>query len=277
MTDRTDSERADRAVEPDVPRATPPAVRVEGLWKRFGDHTAVAGIDLVLPAGKFIGLVGPNGAGEDHHALHGHRSAPPGPRPDRDRRTRRLARSGRGEVPHRSPARGPAALRAPLGARTSRLHRPVARTAGRGRGQQGQPAAGCPGPGERPAQTGHRLLDGHAQEDRARRGVAAQPRSAVPGRAVRGRRPGVGADHPRGAGALHRLGGHRRLLQSCHGARRVALRLGGRHGGGHHPRPGHPRRGPRRRVLVAERLPGTRRCRMGRDDSAALDWLGGAR
>ncbi|MEV0747815.1 ABC transporter ATP-binding protein [Streptomyces sp. NBC_00184] len=64
MTDRTDSERADRAVEPDVPRATPPAVRVEGLWKRFGDHTAVAGIDLVLPAGKFIGLVGPNGAGK---------------------------------------------------------------------------------------------------------------------------------------------------------------------------------------------------------------------
>ncbi|MEE4492280.1 ABC transporter ATP-binding protein [Streptomyces sp. BE230] len=64
MADRTDSDKADRAVEPDVPRATPPAVRVEGLWKRFGDHTAVAGIDLVLPAGKFIGLVGPNGAGK---------------------------------------------------------------------------------------------------------------------------------------------------------------------------------------------------------------------
>ncbi|WP_326737935.1 ABC transporter ATP-binding protein [Streptomyces sp. NBC_01022] len=64
MADRTDSDKADRAIEPDVPRATPPAVRVEGLWKRFGDHTAVAGIDLVLPAGKFIGLVGPNGAGK---------------------------------------------------------------------------------------------------------------------------------------------------------------------------------------------------------------------
>nr|WSW67589.1 ABC transporter ATP-binding protein [Streptomyces sp. NBC_00995] len=64
MPDRTDSDDADRAVVPGVPRATPPAVRVEGLWKRFGEHTAVAGIDLVLPAGKFIGLVGPNGAGK---------------------------------------------------------------------------------------------------------------------------------------------------------------------------------------------------------------------
>ncbi|WP_328887690.1 ABC transporter ATP-binding protein [Streptomyces sp. NBC_00316] len=42
----------------------PPAVRVQGLWKRFGEQVAVAGIDLELPAGKFIGLVGPNGAGK---------------------------------------------------------------------------------------------------------------------------------------------------------------------------------------------------------------------
>ncbi|MGJ7420151.1 ABC transporter ATP-binding protein [Streptomyces cinereoruber] len=41
-----------------------PAVRVEGLWKRFGQQIAVHGIDLVLPAGRFIGLVGPNGAGK---------------------------------------------------------------------------------------------------------------------------------------------------------------------------------------------------------------------
>ncbi|MFC7793165.1 ABC transporter ATP-binding protein [Streptomyces cinereoruber] len=41
-----------------------PAVRVEGLWKRFGQQIAVNGIDLALPAGKFIGLVGPNGAGK---------------------------------------------------------------------------------------------------------------------------------------------------------------------------------------------------------------------
>ncbi|MFZ4271330.1 ABC transporter ATP-binding protein [Streptomyces arboris] len=45
-------------------RIAPPAVRVQGLWKRFGEQVAVSGIDLELPAGKFIGLVGPNGAGK---------------------------------------------------------------------------------------------------------------------------------------------------------------------------------------------------------------------
>ncbi len=41
-----------------------PAVQLRGLTKRFGEQTAVAGIDLTLPAGRFIGLVGPNGAGK---------------------------------------------------------------------------------------------------------------------------------------------------------------------------------------------------------------------
>ncbi|SHL93526.1 ABC transporter ATP-binding protein [Actinacidiphila paucisporea] len=41
-----------------------PAVRIRGLWKRFGEQAAVAGIELDLPAGRFIGLVGPNGAGK---------------------------------------------------------------------------------------------------------------------------------------------------------------------------------------------------------------------
>ncbi|WP_353943985.1 ABC transporter ATP-binding protein [Streptomyces sp. HUAS MG91] len=40
------------------------AVRVHDLWKSFGRQTAVAGIELALPAGRFIGLVGPNGAGK---------------------------------------------------------------------------------------------------------------------------------------------------------------------------------------------------------------------
>ncbi len=42
----------------------PPALSIRGLTKRFGAKTAVDGIDLVVPAGSFYGLVGPNGAGK---------------------------------------------------------------------------------------------------------------------------------------------------------------------------------------------------------------------
>jgi ABC-2 type transport system ATP-binding protein len=48
--------------------ATPPdpaaALSLRGLWKRFGQKIAVAGVDLDVPAGSFYGLVGPNGAGK---------------------------------------------------------------------------------------------------------------------------------------------------------------------------------------------------------------------
>ena len=46
------------------PSAGVPALSLHGLWRRFGDKVAVAGVDLVIPAGSFYGLVGPNGAGK---------------------------------------------------------------------------------------------------------------------------------------------------------------------------------------------------------------------
>ncbi|MEM1449453.1 MAG: ABC transporter ATP-binding protein [Planctomycetota bacterium] len=43
---------------------TVPALRAEGLVKRFGDLTAVDGIDLEVRAGTCLALLGPNGAGK---------------------------------------------------------------------------------------------------------------------------------------------------------------------------------------------------------------------
>jgi len=40
------------------------AIRMQGVVKRFGDLTAVAGLDLDVPDGTCIGLLGPNGAGK---------------------------------------------------------------------------------------------------------------------------------------------------------------------------------------------------------------------
>ncbi|WP_300342806.1 ATP-binding cassette domain-containing protein [Nesterenkonia sp.] len=43
---------------------TEPAVVTRGLVKRFGDNTAVDGIDLTIPRGGIYGVLGPNGAGK---------------------------------------------------------------------------------------------------------------------------------------------------------------------------------------------------------------------
>ncbi|ACU98499.1 daunorubicin resistance protein DrrA family ABC transporter ATP-binding protein [Saccharomonospora viridis] len=40
------------------------AIRTEGLVKRYGDTTALDGVDLHVPAGTVLGLLGPNGAGK---------------------------------------------------------------------------------------------------------------------------------------------------------------------------------------------------------------------
>jgi ABC-2 type transport system ATP-binding protein len=41
-----------------------PALRASGLSKRFGRNVALAGVDLSVPAGAALGLVGANGAGK---------------------------------------------------------------------------------------------------------------------------------------------------------------------------------------------------------------------
>jgi putative spermidine/putrescine transport system ATP-binding protein len=57
------------AIEPAAAPAQPasgtvPAVRLEGLEKRWGDVTAVAGIDLEIADGEFFSMLGPSGSGK---------------------------------------------------------------------------------------------------------------------------------------------------------------------------------------------------------------------
>ncbi|UQS27615.1 ATP-binding cassette domain-containing protein [Amycolatopsis thermalba] len=40
------------------------AIQAEGLVKRFGNTTALNGVDLEVPTGKVVGVLGPNGAGK---------------------------------------------------------------------------------------------------------------------------------------------------------------------------------------------------------------------
>jgi ABC-2 type transport system ATP-binding protein len=39
-------------------------IEARGLTKRYGKRTAVDGIDFAIPAGRIVGLIGPNGSGK---------------------------------------------------------------------------------------------------------------------------------------------------------------------------------------------------------------------
>src|SRR5688500_3340906 len=40
------------------------AIEATGLVKRYGEVTALNGVDLAVPAGSVLGVLGPNGAGK---------------------------------------------------------------------------------------------------------------------------------------------------------------------------------------------------------------------
>jgi oleandomycin transport system ATP-binding protein len=44
-------------------------IRAEGLQKRFDRTVALAGVDLDVPAGSILGVLGPNGSGKPVTAL----------------------------------------------------------------------------------------------------------------------------------------------------------------------------------------------------------------
>ena len=51
-------------MSPSVSKDSTPALALRGLVKRFGNVTAVAGLDLTVSRGECFGLLGPNGAGK---------------------------------------------------------------------------------------------------------------------------------------------------------------------------------------------------------------------
>ena len=45
------------------------AIEIEGLRRTFGATTALDGVSLTAPAGRVLGLLGPNGARQDHPGM----------------------------------------------------------------------------------------------------------------------------------------------------------------------------------------------------------------
>ncbi len=61
-----------------------PAIRIDGLTKRFGQFTAVDGLSFEVEQGEIFGLLGPNGSGKTTTAPARRRGA--AARPGQDRR-----------------------------------------------------------------------------------------------------------------------------------------------------------------------------------------------
>ena len=61
LLDLVEAPRTAPADSPDPPGEM---LRLQGLTKRYGNFTAVDGLDLVVPRGEIFGFLGPNGAGK---------------------------------------------------------------------------------------------------------------------------------------------------------------------------------------------------------------------
>ena len=218
-----------------------PALAVRGLAKAFGPKIAVAEINLDVPRGSFFGIVGPNGAGKTTTL----RMATGLLRPDRgqvwvdgiDVWTDPIAAKARiGVLPEDL-----ALFERLRGRELLEFHGLLRNMPTDVIAEPRRRAARPARPGRRGRRARRRLQPRHAQEARARGRDAARPAPAVPRRAVRGDRPGVGARDPLGARALHGRRRHDRVLQPRDGARRAHVRS--RRGDGQRPhRVGRPAR-----------------------------------
>src|ERR1700678_4442923 len=63
VTDGPTPRRQTRSTN-EVPMNDELMIEAHGLTKRYGHVTALAGIDLEVPAGSILGVLGPNGAGK---------------------------------------------------------------------------------------------------------------------------------------------------------------------------------------------------------------------
>jgi len=194
-------------------------VEASGLGKRYRRRWALADCTLAIPAGRVVGLVGPNGAGKDHAPAAGSRAA----HADRGRD------HGSGQTPRRPGAAARSRLRRP--------GHPDLRGAFRGRpsahGRLAQPGLGrragrAPGPAARPgpAAAGRlpvRRAAGPARPDPRGRQAA---RAAAARRAGRQPGPARPAGIPAGPdGDRRRVRGQRRALLASDRRRRAGVRL----------------------------------------------------
>ncbi len=194
-----------------------------------------------------------------------------GPRPRQGRA--RPARVAGGEAPRRRHPGRPRPVRQPDGPRVPHLRGPNAPDAARGDPRPHRRIAAAPRPGERGEEAGPGILARHEEEAGPRRRPAAQPRPAVPRRAVRGHRRRHLPRHPRPADGFRRPRLHRVPDFAHPGNRREALHACRRHRQGAAGRAVVAGRAAPRRV-AGRAVPGSGRRGRGGDAEAQL--AGGA-